>query len=181
LFIVYCLLCILSIVYCIYCLLSILFIVYCLYCLLSILSIVHCLYCLLSILSIVYIVYCLYCLLSIVYCLLSIVYIVYCLLSIVYIVYIVYCLSILLELHVCCSCFKVFYFFFGIKLKTKHLILGHVIVHIFNLPIKDETCLGIVVSNTYCVMFLFRFSSSCAPYVASLFGLSFFNCPFGIL
>jgi hypothetical protein len=146
-------------------------IVYIVYCLLSIVYIVYCLYCLLSILSIVYIVYCL---LSIVYCL-------YCLLSIVYIVYIVYCLSILLELHVCCSCFKVFYFFFGIKLKTKHLILGHVIVHIFNLPIKDETCLGIVVSNTYCVMFLFRFSSSCAPYVASLFGLSFFNCPFGIL
>jgi len=42
-------------------------------------------------------------------------------------------------------------------------------------------CLHIVVSSTYCVMFLFCFSSSCVPYVASFSGLSFFDCPFGIL
>ena len=42
-------------------------------------------------------------------------------------------------------------------------------------------------SNTYCVAFMFFFSSSsCVPYVASFFcvfasGLSFFNCPFDIL
>ena len=42
-------------------------------------------------------------------------------------------------------------------------------------------CLHIVVSNTYCVVFLFCFSSSCVPYVASSSGLSFFDCPFSIL
>ena len=36
-------------------------------------------------------------------------------------------------------------------------------------------------SNTYCVVFLLCFSSSCVPYVASFFGMSFFDCPFGIL
>ena len=30
---------------------------------------------------------------------------------------------------------------------------------------------------TYCVVFLFCFSSSCVPYVASVSGLSFFHCP----
>jgi len=39
----------------------------------------------------------------------------------------------------------------------------------------------IVVSNTYCVVFLFCFSSSCVPYVASFSGLSIFDWPFGIL
>ena len=41
--------------------------------------------------------------------------------------------------------------------------------------------LRIVVSNAYCVVFLFCFSSSCVPYVASFSGLSIFDCPFGIL
>ena len=41
--------------------------------------------------------------------------------------------------------------------------------------------LCIVVSNTYCVVFLFCLSSSCIPYVASFSGLFFFECPFGIL
>ena len=36
----------------------------------------------------------------------------------------------------------------------------------------------VVVSNTYCVVFL---SSSSVSYVASFFGLSIFNCPIGIL
>ena len=36
-------------------------------------------------------------------------------------------------------------------------------------------------SNTYCVVFLLCFSSSCVPYVASFFGMYFFDCPFGIL
>ena len=34
-----------------------------------------------------------------------------------------------------------------------------------------------MVSNTYCVVFLFCFSSYCVPYVASFSGLSFFQCP----
>ena len=34
------------------------------------------------------------------------------------------------------------------------------------------------VSNTYCVVFLFCFSSSCVSYVASFSGLSMFDCPF---
>jgi hypothetical protein len=42
-------------------------------------------------------------------------------------------------------------------------------------------CFRIVVSNTYCVVFLFCFSSSCVPYAASFSGLSICNCPFGIL
>ena len=39
----------------------------------------------------------------------------------------------------------------------------------------------IVVSNTYCVVFLFCLSSSCVPYFASFSGFSIFECPFGIL
>ena len=33
-----------------------------------------------------------------------------------------------------------------------------------------------MVSNTYCVVFLFCFSSSCVPYVTSFSGLSIFDC-----
>jgi len=43
------------------------------------------------------------------------------------------------------------------------------------------SCLCIVVSNTYCVVFLFCFSTSCVPYVASFPGLSIFDCPFCVL
>jgi hypothetical protein len=39
----------------------------------------------------------------------------------------------------------------------------------------------LVVSNTYCVLFLFCFSLSCVPYVVSFCGLFFFDCSFGIL
>ena len=42
-------------------------------------------------------------------------------------------------------------------------------------------CLRIVVSNTYCVVFLFCFSSSFVIYVASFSGLLICDCPFGIL
>jgi len=38
-------------------------------------------------------------------------------------------------------------------------------------------CLCIVVSTTYCVVFLFYFSSSCVPGVASFSGLPFFWLP----
>jgi hypothetical protein len=41
--------------------------------------------------------------------------------------------------------------------------------------------LGIVVSNTSCVVFLLCFSSSCVPYVVSFSRLSIFDCPFSIL
>jgi len=37
--------------------------------------------------------------------------------------------------------------------------------------------LRIVVSNTYYVVFLFRLSSSCVPYVVSFSRLSMFDCP----
>jgi hypothetical protein len=40
-------------------------------------------------------------------------------------------------------------------------------------------CFRLVMSNTYCVVFLLCFSSFCTPYVASFSGLSFFDC--GIL
>jgi len=36
----------------------------------------------------------------------------------------------------------------------------------------------IIEADTFCVVF---FSSSCVPYVASFYGLSNFDCPFGIL
>jgi hypothetical protein len=42
-------------------------------------------------------------------------------------------------------------------------------------------CLCIVVSNTYCVVFLLCFSSSCVPYATIFYGLSCFDCPFSIL
>jgi hypothetical protein len=38
-------------------------------------------------------------------------------------------------------------------------------------------CLRVVVSNTYCVVFLFCFSSSCVPYIASFSGLSILIAP----
>ena len=37
-------------------------------------------------------------------------------------------------------------------------------------------CLGIVLSNTYCVVFLLCFSSSCVPYVAGFSVLFFVLC-----
>jgi hypothetical protein len=42
-------------------------------------------------------------------------------------------------------------------------------------------CLRIVVSNTYCVVFLFCFSSSCVPCFQVLWLSPFFDWPFGIL
>jgi hypothetical protein len=44
-----------------------------------------------------------------------------------------------------------------------------------------SVCLGIVLSNTYYVVFLFCISSSCIHYFASLSGLSNFDCSFSIL
>ena len=41
-------------------------------------------------------------------------------------------------------------------------------------------CLRVVVSNAYCVVFLFCFSSS-VPYVANFSWLSIFDCLFSIL
>ena len=42
-------------------------------------------------------------------------------------------------------------------------------------------CLCIVVSNTYCFMFLFCLYSSCLPYFVSFSGLSIFDCALGIV
>ena len=42
-------------------------------------------------------------------------------------------------------------------------------------------CVCTVVSKAYCVVFLFCFSSSCVPYDANFFGLSSFDCLFGII
>jgi hypothetical protein len=41
-------------------------------------------------------------------------------------------------------------------------------------------CLRILVSNTYCVLSLFCFSSSYVPYITSFSGLSLFDSLFGI-
>ena len=38
-------------------------------------------------------------------------------------------------------------------------------------------CLRIVVSNTYCIVFLFCFPPSCVPYIASFSGCPFFIAP----
>ena len=42
-------------------------------------------------------------------------------------------------------------------------------------------CLRIMVSNTYCAVFLVCFFSPCVSYVASFSGLHIFNFPFGSL
>ena len=42
-------------------------------------------------------------------------------------------------------------------------------------------CLHIVVSNTYCGVFLCCFSWFCVPYIASFSALSIFDCPFSVL
>jgi hypothetical protein len=42
-------------------------------------------------------------------------------------------------------------------------------------------CLRIVVSNTYCVVFLLSVSSAWVTYVASFSGLFILDCPIGIL
>lgn len=44
-----------------------------------------------------------------------------------------------------------------------------------------NVCLRLVVSNTYCVVLLFCFSSYCIPYAASFSKLSLFIVTFGIL
>ena len=41
--------------------------------------------------------------------------------------------------------------------------------------------LHILVFNAYCVVFLFQFSSSCVPYIASFSGFSIVYCHFDIL
>ena len=42
-------------------------------------------------------------------------------------------------------------------------------------------CLRMVVSCTYCVVFSLCFCSSCVPYDTSFSGLSFLDCPCGIM
>ena len=42
-------------------------------------------------------------------------------------------------------------------------------------------CLRMVMSNIYCVVFMFCISSSCVPCVSSFSGLSIFAWPFGVL
>jgi hypothetical protein len=42
-------------------------------------------------------------------------------------------------------------------------------------------CWHIVVSNTYCDVFVLFVSSYCVPYVTGFSGLSIFDCPFGTL
>jgi len=44
-----------------------------------------------------------------------------------------------------------------------------------------SVCFGIVVSNTFCVVFLFCLSSFCVPYIAIFSGLSICDCPFRVL
>jgi hypothetical protein len=44
--------------------------------------------------------------------------------------------------------------------------------------LRDLCSLALVVSNTYSVVSLFCFYSSCVPYVASFSGLSVFDCTF---
>ena len=76
--------------------------------------------------------------------------------------------------------------------KYKHYLLSHIVINKdFSNSVECElkyitgldncVCLRIVVSNTYCLVFLFCFSSSCVPYVADFSGFSIFDCPFGML
>jgi hypothetical protein len=52
---------------------------------------------------------------------------------------------------------------------------------LFWFSLRGDVWLCIVVFNTYCVVFLLCFSSSCVPYVASFSELPIFYCPLGIL
>ena len=66
------------------------------------------------------------------------------------------------------------------------LIISNVNLFIKNVSSMKQTyiiwvCIRIMVSNTYCVVSLLCFPSSCVPYVASFSGLSIVYCPFGIL
>ena len=64
-------------------------------------------------------------------------------------------------------------------MSLSHTLFCHCFVLISYLRLC--VCKCIVVSNTYCVVFLFCLFSSCVPYAASFSGLSIFDCPFGIL
>ena len=59
-----------------------------------------------------------------------------------------------------------------------------ILLYIFSTVHYDHyicICLGIVMSNKYCVVFLLCFPSSCVPYAASFHGIPFFDCHFGFL
>jgi hypothetical protein len=61
-----------------------------------------------------------------------------------------------------------------LKMKRQDINYGHLCISWNRNFIQVMfVCLRIVVSNTYCVLFLLCFSSSCGPYVASFSGLSF--------
>jgi len=62
---------------------------------------------------------------------------------------------------------------FGSSLPSVVCRRTHVLITLF-------VCLHIVVSNTYCVVFLLCFPTSCVLYVAKFSGLSIVGCPFGI-
>ena len=69
--------------------------------------------------------------------------------------------------------------FLAYIMSLSHTLFCHCFVLISYLRLC--VCKCIVVSNTYCVVFLFCLFSSCVPYAASFSGLSIFDCPFGIL
>jgi hypothetical protein len=50
-----------------------------------------------------------------------------------------------------------------------------------HLYLRYMCLLCIVMSNTYCVVFLFCLSSSCVPCVSGFSGFSIFDCHFGIM
>jgi hypothetical protein len=81
------------------------------------------------------------------------------------------------------SCFRYIYITSRFRIKKRYsvrlyrqLFVGGRISYL-----RDCVCLRKVVSNAYCVVFLFCFSSSCIPYDASVCRLSIIDCPFGIL
>ena len=61
------------------------------------------------------------------------------------------------------------------------IVVSNVYCVVFLFCLSSSCVLCIVVSNVYCVVFLFCLSSSCVPYVVSFSWLSVFDCPFHIL
>ena len=70
---------------------------------------------------------------------------------------------------------------FHIKTDVRFVFASNCLQESSSLFYNISLCLRLVVSNTYCVVFLLCLSSSCVPYVAGFSGLSICYCPFGIL
>ena len=68
---------------------------------------------------------------------------------------------------------------FPLKNDVRFILISSCLYESTSLIYAICVCLRIVVSNKYCVVFLFCLSVSCVTYVTRFAGLSLFDCPFG--